>query len=403
MGKSIFISYRRAESNYEAQYVFKYLIGKKSDVFMDVENLDSGEYLPIILHEIKVRKNFLVILTPGALLRSAEPGDWLTKEFEHARKHKSNIVPVMMSGFTFAEEKKRFKRGKIPKMVNVLEGYNGINVPLNYEEAALEKLVNRFLKAEKKDPVTRADEEVKPVLQAMLTNAKNAEAKSNEWVFPTGRIDWRSYLYPSQGLKNISVDAPKLKKEGTGLSWNIVFGAVGYVLQYSFDKVFKKPTVKYEGKKNYYSYSGLSLPGYYRVKAKGGIYRDSGWSNVIEPNRLDKDFFGRSTLNWGSKLDTPKLTLFLFSPVVRLSWEKVDNATSYTVEASFSEQFNDPEKIYEGPNTSCFYRSGSFTTGNDALFTRVVGPIIPRRHFYRVKAKGALLAYSDWSNIVSDP
>lgn len=84
-----------------------------------------------------------MILSPSALERCQEPGDWLRREIETAIEYKRNVIPLMMEGFDFGS----------PTTVKALTGkladlkkYNALGVPAEYFEAAMEKLHSeRFL------------------------------------------------------------------------------------------------------------------------------------------------------------------------------------------------------------------------------------------------------------------
>jgi hypothetical protein len=84
MNNSAFISYRRDVSAFMARAIFQDLRSNGINVFMDVQSIDSGQFSSIILDQIASRPYFLPILTPGALDRCNEPGDWLRREIEHA-------------------------------------------------------------------------------------------------------------------------------------------------------------------------------------------------------------------------------------------------------------------------------------------------------------------------------
>ena len=71
------------------------------DVFFDYTGLASGDFESVILDNIHSRAHFLVLLTPSALERCGEPGDWLRREIEAALDSKRNIVPLMLEGFDF--------------------------------------------------------------------------------------------------------------------------------------------------------------------------------------------------------------------------------------------------------------------------------------------------------------
>ena len=56
----------------------------------------SGDFERIILGNITARAHFLVLLTPSALERCDDPGDWLRREIETALANQRNIVPLML-------------------------------------------------------------------------------------------------------------------------------------------------------------------------------------------------------------------------------------------------------------------------------------------------------------------
>ena len=92
--KTVFISYRRTNT-YMARAVYQNLTAHGYDCFLDSESIDAGSFERIILNQIAARAHFIVILTPSALERCAEPGDWLRREIEYALENKRNIVPLM--------------------------------------------------------------------------------------------------------------------------------------------------------------------------------------------------------------------------------------------------------------------------------------------------------------------
>jgi hypothetical protein len=137
---TVFISYRRSASSFIARAIFLNLREHGYDVFMDVESIDSGAFDTIILNQIAARAHFIVILSPGTAERFSEPDDWLRREIEHALDLRRNIIPVITSGFSFANEMPFFK-GKLSELTR----FNGINLVPEYFDAGMEKLRQRFL------------------------------------------------------------------------------------------------------------------------------------------------------------------------------------------------------------------------------------------------------------------
>ncbi|MFZ4813122.1 MAG: tetratricopeptide repeat protein [Phototrophicaceae bacterium] len=98
--KSVYISYRPAESLHIAQPLFNGLRKAGYDVFMDIEDgVDA-----INLHQIVAREHFIMILTPGALGSVGKAEDRLATEFYEAVKHKRNMVLLVAKDFDFTTE-----------------------------------------------------------------------------------------------------------------------------------------------------------------------------------------------------------------------------------------------------------------------------------------------------------
>ncbi len=137
--KTVFISYRRA-NEYVARAVYQALLARGFDVFVDVTSIEAGDFEKVIFQQIAARSHFLVILTPSALERTVEPGDWLRREIEYAIETKRNIVPLLFEDFTFTSLQ-QYLTGKLASLAR----YNALNVPDAYFDQAMEKLASRFL------------------------------------------------------------------------------------------------------------------------------------------------------------------------------------------------------------------------------------------------------------------
>ena len=139
--KTVFISYRRDAASFIARAVFMDLREHGYDVFMDVESIDSGQFDTIILRQIEARAHFLVVLTPGTVERCAEPGDWLRREIEYAMEKDRNIVPLLVSNFSFTGTEP-YLTGKLRD----LPRFSGLTVPHEYFDEAMTRLRTRFLR-----------------------------------------------------------------------------------------------------------------------------------------------------------------------------------------------------------------------------------------------------------------
>jgi SH3-like domain-containing protein len=139
--KTVFISYRRTDV-FTALAVDQHLKSQGYDVFFDYTSIPGGDFEQVILSNIKARAHFIIILTPTALDRCAEPGDWLRREIETALDEKRNIIPLFFKGFSFGSSSVVEKlTGKLKN----LKRYNGMNVYEDYFQASMDRLQKQFL------------------------------------------------------------------------------------------------------------------------------------------------------------------------------------------------------------------------------------------------------------------
>jgi len=139
--KTVFISYRRTNF-WTALAVFKELHSHGFDVFFDYKSIPSGDFEQVITENVKSRAHFIVILSPSALERCSEPSDWLRREIETGLDEKRNIVPLFLEGFDFGKPN---HSQNLTGKIGLLKNYNGLNIPADYFEDALERLRNRYL------------------------------------------------------------------------------------------------------------------------------------------------------------------------------------------------------------------------------------------------------------------
>jgi tetratricopeptide (TPR) repeat protein len=140
--KSVFISYRRSTGSAWALAIAQNLTHHGYDVFFDYQGIASGDFEQVILENIKARAHFLVVLTPSALERVDRPGDWLRREIEAALEYRRNIVPLMLEGFDFATPS---IGGHLTGTLAPLKNYNGLTVPVEYFDEAMNRLRARHL------------------------------------------------------------------------------------------------------------------------------------------------------------------------------------------------------------------------------------------------------------------
>ena len=83
-----FISYRRDGGHEMARLLYEHLTNRGINCFFDLEELGSGKFDVKLLRNIEQSKNFILVLSPDALARCQNEGDWVRSEIEHAIKHK---------------------------------------------------------------------------------------------------------------------------------------------------------------------------------------------------------------------------------------------------------------------------------------------------------------------------
>ena len=231
-GHSVFISYWRQLSGDLAMLVCKDLTEHHFDTFMDVENLDSGEFERTILSQIEAREHFIVLLQPGSLDRIGEDGDWLRREIAHALAHHRNVVPVTAHGFEFRRDL------VLPADIARLSSFNALPIPPGLLQEAMERLRTRFLKMPSK-PVAPP----RPDTSVVVGLARQAMARSGK--LPSGDAP---LVLSAPQLTGVSGNPLEVQ-----LTWSEVRGASEYVLEragdvdpMSFREVYRGPNRSYK-------------------------------------------------------------------------------------------------------------------------------------------------------------
>ena len=128
----IFISYRR-DGFHQANLFYTRLQALGYRVFMDVETLNAGKFNEQLLDVISKCKDFVLVLSPNALDRCNNEGDWVRREVMCAMEHKKNIIPIMLSGFVWPDP--------MPNCMEELCIYQAITpLPNTYYDMQIKKL-----------------------------------------------------------------------------------------------------------------------------------------------------------------------------------------------------------------------------------------------------------------------
>ena len=139
----VFLSYRRDGGETMAILLHDRLAAKGYKVFLDVENLRSGDFNEKLLQIIENCTDFVVVLSVGSLDRCVNEGDWVRREIAHAIKHNKNVVPLLLRGFEWPE--------KLPDDIANLPNLGGVNAATNeFFDAVIERLTQKFMKSKPK-------------------------------------------------------------------------------------------------------------------------------------------------------------------------------------------------------------------------------------------------------------
>ena len=168
--KTVFISYRRRDISW-ALAVYQYLTSQKYDVFFDFSSLSSGDFGQVIISNIKARAHFVLILTPTALDRCSEPGDWLRREIETAIDEERNIIPLFFDGFSFGSPS---VAEKLTGKLSAINRYNGLDIPSGYFIEAMRRLSNRYLNVPLDAVIHPISTEVRKMVKGEQVAANNA-------------------------------------------------------------------------------------------------------------------------------------------------------------------------------------------------------------------------------------
>lgn len=145
----IFISYRRDGGIDSAVTLQSTLRQMHYRAFLDVDGLRSGPFDTVLLRRIEECKDFLLVLSPGALNRCKNEDDWVRQEFEHAHALGKNIIPIICDGGTVEE---RLTADVLPDSMADLPRYNVLVTNL-MQLQAMTHLLRTNLSARPHNPV----------------------------------------------------------------------------------------------------------------------------------------------------------------------------------------------------------------------------------------------------------
>lgn len=197
---NIFISYRRDGGEIMAQMLYDRLTALGYSVFYDVVVLKGGRFNAKLLEAIEQANDFVLVLSPGALDRCSQNGDWVREEIKHAFEYKKNIIPVMLRSFAFPAD--------LPADITEIRNQNGVDFTnMGYFEARFMSLVERL-----KTPVpmpTHSDAEVDADYETFFQK----EMKECQTMLHLIDEHWRQLVLESGDFApiNASTDSEKLQ------------------------------------------------------------------------------------------------------------------------------------------------------------------------------------------------
>lgn len=137
----VFIIYRRVGGADFAQLLKIHLMAKGLSVFLDTDNLGTGEFVSELHMTITRAKNVIFALTAGCMdrfLDDSDPlaADFVRREYIHSLKLQKNILPVYKEDFKFPAE------CRVPEDVRPVLTLNAIKWVQDYRDACLNKIVS---------------------------------------------------------------------------------------------------------------------------------------------------------------------------------------------------------------------------------------------------------------------
>ena len=161
----IFISYRRDGGYYQAKTLGESLHNLYPDlrVFLDLEELGSGRFDESLLQHIRNAGAVVLVVSPGALDRCKNDGDWIRREIECALEANRLLIPVFFDNALMPP------RESLPEGMQALVDYNGVDYEPEYHASVIEKIV-KFL----------GDRTSKPRVIAAFESTTEREAKARD-------------------------------------------------------------------------------------------------------------------------------------------------------------------------------------------------------------------------------
>ena len=135
----VFISYRRAGGADFAHLLKMTLAAKGLEVFLDVENLGTGNFAEHLDNSMRRAKNVVLVWTKGCMdrfLHESDAGnaDFVRREYALAMRLQKPIIPVIKDDFVVPSA------ADLPPDMRPVLSFNGVKWSAEYREASAAKL-----------------------------------------------------------------------------------------------------------------------------------------------------------------------------------------------------------------------------------------------------------------------
>ena len=191
MAYDIFISYRRRGGFETAKHLYDLLTKDGYRVSFDIDTLRTGDFDTELLRRIDECRDFILILSEGALDRCVDPSavasaDWVRCELAYALEKNKNIVPIMLAGFTAFPD-------NLPDDIRKVVRKNGPKYDSYYFDDFYRRLKSDFLETK---PEERGDEDAYvtqllkrlSVLKSVPEPTDGQQAELGETYYELGRL-----------------------------------------------------------------------------------------------------------------------------------------------------------------------------------------------------------------------
>ena len=138
--KDIFISYKNdGEGNNFAARLSKDLRDRGFSVYFNPDEQHAGDFPDRLRLAVEECKDFLLIVTRACLeqLINNEDVDWIREEVLTAKKHKKNIIPLLMPNTSMPKD-----NTIMPDALRFLPNQDAITMPETYDRSPLDQMLS---------------------------------------------------------------------------------------------------------------------------------------------------------------------------------------------------------------------------------------------------------------------